>query len=69
MINLQNFSDAKFLSKNLQGTNTFNPITLLGFATGIANYAKKHNLQKLIVGFDNRLQSKPIAHLISYFFS
>jgi len=68
MINLQNFSDAKFLSKNLQGTNTFNPITLLGFATGIANYAKKHNLQKIIVGFDNRLQSKQFAHLISNFF-
>ncbi|MDC0041343.1 hypothetical protein OAJ50_01310, partial [Candidatus Nitrosopelagicus sp.] len=65
---LKNSSNAKFLSKNLQGTNTFNPITLLGFATGIANYAKKHDIQKIIIGFDNRFQSKAFAHLISYFF-
>ena len=66
--NLKNFSQKKFLSKNLQGTSTFNPITLLGFATSIANFAKKYNFQKIIIGYDNRFQSKSFAILVSHFF-
>ena len=54
--------------ENLQGTSTFNPITLLGFATSIANFAKKYNFQKIIIGYDNRFQSKSFAILVSHFF-
>jgi len=68
IIDPKNFSQKKFLSKNLQGTSTFNPITLLGFATSIANFAKKHNFQKIIIGYDNRFQSKSFAILVSRFF-
>ena len=68
IINLKNFSQKKFLSKNLQGTSTFNPITLLGFATSIANFARKYNFQKIIIGYDNRFQSKSFAILVSHFF-
>ena len=31
---------------------------------GISNYCKKHGLEKIIIGFDNRLQSKSFAGLL-----
>lgn len=68
MINLEDSSQKNFLTKNLQGTNTINPITLLHIASGISHYCKKHNLDKIIIGFDNRLQSKSFAELITNYF-
>jgi phosphomannomutase len=65
---LKKFSQFGLHNKILQGTNTFNQFTLVSFAIGIANYSIKNGLKKIIIGYDNRVQSKLFAKLISKIF-
>lgn len=58
-----------YMNKNiLQGSNTFNPITLLIFGIGLVNFSKKNNYKKIIIGYDNRVQSQLFASLLHDFF-
>ena len=65
---LKKLSQFGLNNKILQGTNTFNQFTLVSFAIGIANYSIKNGLKKIIIGYDNRVQSKLFAKLISKVF-
>ena len=65
---LRKLSTSSFPDNVIQGTSTFNQITLLGIALGIANYAKKSGYKIIVVGFDNRVQSKLFATVVSDLF-
>ena len=65
---LRRLSKFGFHSKILQGTNTFNQYTLVSFVIGIANYSIKKGFKKIIIGYDNRAQSKFFAKLTSKVF-
>ena len=65
---LQKLSTSSFPDNVIQGTSTFNQITLLGIALGIANHAKKSGYKIIVIGFDNRVQSKLFATIVSDLF-
>ena len=65
---LQKLSTSSFPDNVIQGTSTFNQITLLGIAVGIANHAKKSGYKIIVIGFDNRVQSKLFATIVSDLF-
>lgn len=65
---LKKLSSKTFFNDNIQGTNTFNVITLLIFGLGLVNYIQKNNYKKIIIGYDNRIQSKFFAELLHHFF-
>ena len=65
---LKKLSSSSFCDDVLQGTNTFNPVTLLIFAIGLANYSKKSRYKRIVIGYDNRIQSKSFATMLCDFF-
>ena len=68
LTDLKKFSKFGFHNEILQGTNTFNQYTLVSFVIGIANYSIKKGFKKIIIGYDNRAQSKFFAKLTSKVF-
>ena len=65
---LKKLSSSSFCDDVLQGTNTFNPVTLLIFAIGLANHSKKSRYKRIVIGYDNRIQSKSFATMLCDFF-
>ena len=65
---LKKLSSSSFCDGVLQGTNTFNPVTLLIFAIGLANHSKKSRYKRIVIGYDNRIQSKSFATMLCDFF-
>ena len=65
---LKKLSSSSFCDDVLQGTNTFNPVTLLIFAIGLANHSKKSRYKRIVIGYDNRIQSKAFATMLCDFF-
>ena len=57
----ENGFDAQFL----RGTNTINEVTITKFTLGLTKYMKKHNMQKIIVGYDNRFNSKTFSQIVA----
>ena len=75
MVTVMNANDAEkilnqiyengFESEFLRGPNTVNEVTIMKFTLGLAKYMKKHNMKKIIVGYDNRLNSKTFSQIVA----
>jgi phosphoglucomutase len=52
----------------LKGPNTINDLVFTKITTGVANYMKKRGLQKVVIGYDNRIRGKDYAELIAKIF-
>ena len=62
---LAEFSKYGIGARILKGPNTINDVVLLLKSAGIANYAAKNNLKKIVIGYDSRIQGEVFAHLIA----
>ncbi|MBI4228152.1 MAG: hypothetical protein HY693_00375 [Deltaproteobacteria bacterium] len=49
----------------VKGPNMINDIVLLLKSSGVANYATERGLEKVVIGYDSRIQGKAFAHLIA----
>ncbi len=57
-----------FNSTILRGSNSFNEITLMRHTYGLLTYMKKNNLSKIVIGYDSRVHSRHLAHLVAKIF-
>jgi len=68
--NQQLFSLNKFGfdSSIIRGSNSVNEITMAKNVAGLINYMNKHNLSKIVIGFDSRVSSKQFSYLTTNLF-
>jgi len=57
-----------FNSTILRGSNSFNEITFMKNTYGLLSYMKKNNLSKIVIGYDSRVYSRYLAHLMTKIF-
>jgi len=52
----------------LRGPNTINEVVLLLKSVGVANYAAEKKMDKVVIGYDSRLQGRAFAEIIAKLF-
>ncbi len=52
----------------LKGPNTINDLVLMKKSAGVAKYAKENGLEKVVIGYDSRIQGDKFAELIARIF-
>ena len=52
----------------LRGTNTINEIVIIRYAEGVAQYMKKKNMTKVVIGYDSRIMSKSFSCITAKIF-
>ncbi len=52
----------------LKGPNTINDLVLMKKSAGVAKYAKENGLEKVVIGYDSRIQGDRFAELITRIF-
>lgn len=65
---LSDLNQNGFNTNILSGPNTINEITITNYTLGLANYMKKNNMKKIVIGYDSRINSKNFSLLITKIF-
>lgn len=65
---LLKFSKKGINAPILRGPNTINEVVLLLKSVGVANYASEKKLNKIVIGYDSRLQGRAFAEIIAKLF-